>query len=157
MTQDMTTDPSIHKEETVQRMFSSIAHAYDFNNTLLSFGRHHAWKRFAVSQLDIREGSRLIDICAGTADLAILMAKQVGPWGSVTAMDLNHEMLQAVSWRRSIRIVDLIGKAEERSWKHQMRRFQHRPASTEPHCVLRGLALEVPLRFRLCSLPSPKP
>jgi len=36
------------KERAVQRMFSSIARYYDLNNTLLSLGLHHSWKRQAV-------------------------------------------------------------------------------------------------------------
>ncbi len=85
----------VGKEEIVQKMFSSIARYYDLNNTMLSLGRHHAWKRTAVSRIGIRPGDHLIDICAGTADLAILMAEQTGPGGFVTAVDLNREMLDA--------------------------------------------------------------
>lgn len=88
-------DETANKEETVQRMFSSIARTYDLNNTLLSLGRHHAWKEYAVSRLGIRAGDRLIDICAGTTDLAIRMAVAAGDGGSVTAVDLNLEMLEA--------------------------------------------------------------
>src|SRR5438477_6778662 len=36
------------KERDVQRMFSSIARYYDLNNSLLSLGLHHSWKRKAV-------------------------------------------------------------------------------------------------------------
>ena len=36
------------KERAVQRMFSSIARYYDLNNSLLSLGLHHSWKRKAV-------------------------------------------------------------------------------------------------------------
>jgi len=39
------------KEQAVQRMFSSIARYYDLNNSLLSLGLHHAWKRKAVEFL----------------------------------------------------------------------------------------------------------
>ena len=36
------------KEQAVQRMFSSIARYYDLNNSVLSFGLHHRWKRQAI-------------------------------------------------------------------------------------------------------------
>ena len=33
------------KQEKVRRMFASIAHAYDMNNRVHSFGRDQAWRR----------------------------------------------------------------------------------------------------------------
>src|SRR5438874_4997259 len=39
------------KERDVQRMFSSIARYYDLNNSLLSLGLHHRWKRKAIEFL----------------------------------------------------------------------------------------------------------
>jgi demethylmenaquinone methyltransferase/2-methoxy-6-polyprenyl-1,4-benzoquinol methylase len=64
------------KENAVQGMFSSIAHRYDLNNSLLSLGWHHAWKRKAVQMAQIREGMTVLDLCTGTADIAILLAQQ---------------------------------------------------------------------------------
>lgn len=82
------------KEQIVQRMFSSAARRYDLNNTVLSLGLHHYWKRIAVDQTGIGRGNRVLDVCAGTADMAILLAKRVGPSGHVTAVDLNRDMLE---------------------------------------------------------------
>ena len=82
------------KEQTVQRMFSSIARRYDLNNTLLSLGLHHRWKQSAVATAGLREGDQALDLCTGTADLALLMAKQVGPTGRVFGLDFNEAMLE---------------------------------------------------------------
>lgn len=65
------------KERLVQTMFSSIAHRYDLNNSLLSLGLHHAWKRRAVALAGVREGMICLDLCSGTGDLAILLARQI--------------------------------------------------------------------------------
>jgi demethylmenaquinone methyltransferase/2-methoxy-6-polyprenyl-1,4-benzoquinol methylase len=81
------------KEKTVQAMFSSIARRYDLNNTLLSFGMHHRWKRIAVDWAGAEPGERVLDLCAGTADLAILLDQKVGERGRVVALDLNEPML----------------------------------------------------------------
>ncbi|MFZ5876456.1 MAG: bifunctional demethylmenaquinone methyltransferase/2-methoxy-6-polyprenyl-1,4-benzoquinol methylase UbiE [Nitrospirota bacterium] len=81
------------KERVVQRMFSAIARWYDLNNTVLSLGLHHAWKREAVALTEVNPGGRVLDLCAGTCDLAILHADAVGPGGRVVASDLNPEML----------------------------------------------------------------
>ena len=80
------------KEQAVQRMFSSIARYYDLNNSLLSLGLHHSWKRRAVSFLD--PNSRLVlDVGAGTADLALLTASRLGENARIVAADLNRPML----------------------------------------------------------------
>jgi demethylmenaquinone methyltransferase/2-methoxy-6-polyprenyl-1,4-benzoquinol methylase len=81
------------REQAVQRMFTAIARVYDLNNTLLSFGLHHRWKRQAASFVPAVEAGRAIDIGAGTADLALLIERQMGLGGHVIASDLNHAML----------------------------------------------------------------
>jgi len=104
------------KERAVQRMFSSIACYYDLNNSLLSFGLHHFWKRKAVEFLaedpphpdplppgargkfgvppGEREAVKLVlDVGAGTADLALLAANSLGNGARIVAADLNRPML----------------------------------------------------------------
>jgi demethylmenaquinone methyltransferase/2-methoxy-6-polyprenyl-1,4-benzoquinol methylase len=75
-------------------MFTSIARFYDLNNSLLSFGLHHRWKRQAVRLMPAIAGGRAIDIGAGTGDLAILMAERYGSRGKILAADLNAAMLR---------------------------------------------------------------
>lgn len=88
------------RERQVQAMFSAIAPRYDLNNTLLSFGLHHRWKRAAIAVASLEPGEpgepgqRLLDLCAGTGDLAFLAARHLGESGLVIASDLNRAMLQ---------------------------------------------------------------
>jgi demethylmenaquinone methyltransferase/2-methoxy-6-polyprenyl-1,4-benzoquinol methylase len=77
----------------VQAMFSSIARRYDLNNTLLSFGLHRRWKQRAIAQACLAPGHRLLDLCAGTGDLALLAASTSGH-GLIVASDLNSAMLR---------------------------------------------------------------
>lgn len=81
------------KEHLVQEMFNSVAPYYDLNNSLLSLGLHHRWKRIAVTQLGIGPGESVLDLCSGTGDLAIRLAKKVTRKGRVLALDLNLKML----------------------------------------------------------------
>ena len=87
--------PAQEKANLVQRHFDSIAAKYDFMNTLLSFGLHYLWKRAAVKMMKLQPGSRVIDVCGGTADLAILAARYVGPEGRVMVYDFNRAMMEA--------------------------------------------------------------
>src|SRR5207247_7821886 len=93
------------KERAVQRMFSSIARYYDLNNSLLSLGLHHSWKRRAVEFLvapphpnPLPPGAResvkyVLDVGAGTADLALLAAHRLGNGARIVAVDLNGPMM----------------------------------------------------------------
>jgi len=80
------------KEQAVQRMFSSIARYYDLNNSLLSLGLHHAWKRQAVAYLSSNDRN-VLDVGAGTADLALLAANRLGSGARIVAADFNYPML----------------------------------------------------------------
>jgi demethylmenaquinone methyltransferase/2-methoxy-6-polyprenyl-1,4-benzoquinol methylase len=86
---------SVDKTDRVLQHFDSIARHYDFMNTLLSFGIHYAWKRTAVRMLKLAPGDRILDVCGGTGDLAILAARAIGPAGRVVIYDINRAMIQA--------------------------------------------------------------
>jgi len=81
------------REQAVQRMFTAIARVYDLNNTVLSFGLHHRWKKRAASFVPELSSGTALDVGAGTADLALLIEPRMGPAGRVIASDLNHAML----------------------------------------------------------------
>ncbi len=104
------------KQRAVQQMFTAIAPRYDLNNTLLSFGLHKLWKRLAVRTSGAAEGETVLDLCTGTGDLALLLARRVGPEGRVIGLDLNARMLavgRAKLVRRGIHNVTLLsGNAE---------------------------------------------
>jgi demethylmenaquinone methyltransferase / 2-methoxy-6-polyprenyl-1,4-benzoquinol methylase len=83
------------KGRLVHHHFDSVARKYDLMNTLLSFGLHHLWKRTAVQIMGLKPGDRVLDVCGGTADLAIRAARAVGAGGRVMVYDINRAMLAA--------------------------------------------------------------
>lgn len=85
----------IRTSRAVRRMFESVAHRYDFLNHFLSAGRDIAWRR--ATALALREklawpGSIAVDVCCGTGDLALQMARVSA--GKVVGTDFCHPMLQ---------------------------------------------------------------
>jgi len=71
----------------VRSLFEAVAPRYDQLNDLLSLGLHRLWKRQAVLWLRPLPGQRLIDLCCGTGDLALLLAARVRPAGVVLGLD----------------------------------------------------------------------
>ncbi len=82
------------KARFVNRMFASIAGRYDLLNTLLSFNRDKGWRRFAVSKAGLKAGSWALDVATGTGELALELAREVGPRGRVVGVDFCEEMLR---------------------------------------------------------------
>src|SRR5262245_17052213 len=81
------------KAARVGGVFDRVAERYDLMNDLMSLGLHRAWKAFAVSVARPRPGERVLDVAAGSGDLAHKMSKRVGPTGEVWLTDINHSML----------------------------------------------------------------
>lgn len=53
-------------------MFSRISKRYDFLNTLMTGGRHYAWRKIAVEMLEISNSENIsLDIATGTGDFAL--------------------------------------------------------------------------------------
>ena len=88
--------------EAVRELFEAIAPRYDQLNDLLSLGLHRLWKRQAVQWLRPRPGQRLVDLCCGTGDLALVLAAKVRPGGSVLGLDAASAPL-ALARRRGLR------------------------------------------------------
>ena len=62
------------KRVFIRRLFTNIAPRYDWFNRLASVGMDQGWRREAVRRGGIGPGQRVLDVCAGTGDLAILCA-----------------------------------------------------------------------------------
>ena len=81
------------KSAHVREVFDRVAGRYDLMNDLMSLGLHRTWKAFAVSVARPRPGERVLDVAAGSGDLARALGKRVGPQGEVWLTDINHSML----------------------------------------------------------------
>src|SRR4051812_613639 len=85
--------PEEEKARRVGAVFDSVADRYDVMNDLMSLGLHRAWKAFAVGIARPRAGERVLDVAAGSGDLAKAMARRMGATGEVWLADLNRRML----------------------------------------------------------------
>lgn len=87
--------PTEEKVTRVSEVFHSVAPQYDLMNDFMSFGMHRGWKRFAITQTQLKPGDHALDLAGGTGDLTKLLLQKVGEKGHVTLSDINSSMLQA--------------------------------------------------------------
>ncbi len=87
--------PAREKARHVAGVFHSVAGRYDLMNDLMSLGIHRLWKRIAIEQTAVRNGSRVLDLAGGTGDLAARLSRRVGDQGEVVLADINDSMLRA--------------------------------------------------------------
>jgi len=75
-------------------MFDAIAGRYDVLNHVLSAGIDYTWRRRAIASLALTGTERVLDLCTGTADLAIAARVASPPAALVVGVDFSHEMLR---------------------------------------------------------------
>jgi demethylmenaquinone methyltransferase/2-methoxy-6-polyprenyl-1,4-benzoquinol methylase len=75
-------------------MFDRIAGVYDTMNSVMTAGMHHRWRERAADMARLSAGSSALDVACGTGDLALELARRVGPSGRVVGSDFSEGMLE---------------------------------------------------------------
>lgn len=81
----------------VQSMFDRIVGRYDLLNRLLSGGRDRAWRRALRRAVAGAGPDRGLDLCCGTGDVALELARGLGPGLSLVAADFSTRMCTAAA------------------------------------------------------------
>ena len=117
------------RAEYIRENFNAIAGTYDRFNDIITFGIHRRWKRKAVALTGLpryrysraREttagdtpGPRVLDLCSGSGDLSVALARYLGPHALITAMDYSPGMLEVLRQRlaASTESTAIVGKIE---------------------------------------------
>lgn len=74
-------------------MFDAIASSYDLLNTVLSAGLDRRWRAAAIRSLGLTGTERVLDVCAGTADMCLGAAKATPGAARVVGVDFAGAML----------------------------------------------------------------
>jgi demethylmenaquinone methyltransferase / 2-methoxy-6-polyprenyl-1,4-benzoquinol methylase len=105
------TTPPDKTPAKIAGMFDAIAPRYDLLNHVLSAGLDRRWRDRAVDELALADGAVVLDLCTGTADLAIATVHRVRN-ASVVGIDFAGEMLRlglakvrSASLERRVRLV----------------------------------------------------
>ncbi len=80
-----------HRNHQTRQLFDGIAAQYDWAPSLLSFFQYQGWRRFVVSRLQAGPDATDLDLCTGTAGVAIQTART--NHCRVVGVDLSPKML----------------------------------------------------------------
>ncbi len=83
--------PGEQRATKVGQLFATIARRYDLINDIQSFGLHRLWKRRVLRLARVQPGERALDLCCGTGDLTLALAKR---GAHATGLDFSDAMLQ---------------------------------------------------------------
>jgi demethylmenaquinone methyltransferase/2-methoxy-6-polyprenyl-1,4-benzoquinol methylase len=84
-------DPG-ERQEYVTSLFDDLAPRYDRFNRFVSFRRDEAWRRYALDCLQERAQGRILDLAAGTGDLALAALRNSAE--QVHVFDISNNMLR---------------------------------------------------------------
>jgi demethylmenaquinone methyltransferase / 2-methoxy-6-polyprenyl-1,4-benzoquinol methylase len=91
MPADTTTPAPDRRGDRIAGMFDAIAPRYDLLNHLLSAGIDRRWRRHAIRSLHLTGRETLVDVCTGTADVAIEAGERAA---RVVGVDFAGAMLR---------------------------------------------------------------
>lgn len=82
------------KDFPLQSFYGEIHLTYDRINRIFTFGRDLAWRRKAVAELLKNQPGRVLDLCTGTGDFILEVARRAGRDMELTGYDFSPEMLR---------------------------------------------------------------
>jgi demethylmenaquinone methyltransferase/2-methoxy-6-polyprenyl-1,4-benzoquinol methylase len=76
-------------------LFTQVTPHYDLLNRLLTVGMDQRWRQRAASACLFRRPARVLDVCCGTADLALIVADRSDSATEIVAVDFSETMIAA--------------------------------------------------------------
>ncbi|MBW4644552.1 MAG: bifunctional demethylmenaquinone methyltransferase/2-methoxy-6-polyprenyl-1,4-benzoquinol methylase UbiE [Goleter apudmare HA4340-LM2] len=85
--------------DEIRAIFDRIAPVYDQLNDWLSLGQHRIWKEMAIKWSAAQPGHTCLDLCCGSGDIALSLARRVGATGHVYGVDFSCNLLATAKER----------------------------------------------------------
>jgi demethylmenaquinone methyltransferase/2-methoxy-6-polyprenyl-1,4-benzoquinol methylase len=85
--------PEPERARDVSTMFTRIADRYDLMNSVMTAGRHHAWRRATARAAAAAPDGPVLDLATGTGDLAIAVRRD-DPTRVIVGADFSPGMLR---------------------------------------------------------------
>ena len=83
-----------NKKNLVKNVFEKVYDKYDLMNDLMSLGIHRLWKKRLIEWMNPKKDDHLIDMAAGTGDIANAFLSRIKNQGHVSCVDPNKLMIE---------------------------------------------------------------
>jgi demethylmenaquinone methyltransferase/2-methoxy-6-polyprenyl-1,4-benzoquinol methylase len=81
-------------QRPTQKIFTEVPPKYDFLNRVLTLNLDEKWRIKATRELLRNKPSKVLDLCCGTADLTMHIARMASPQTELYGLDFSHTMLE---------------------------------------------------------------
>ena len=82
------------KTKLVNSVFDKVHNNYDLMNDIMSLGVHRLWKRNLIKWMNPQPGNQIIDVAAGTGDLAKMISQKNNNKNDFCCVEPNKGMLE---------------------------------------------------------------
>jgi demethylmenaquinone methyltransferase/2-methoxy-6-polyprenyl-1,4-benzoquinol methylase len=82
------------EKRPLQDYFTAVPPHYDLINRLFTFGMDESWRKKTVSLCLASQPQKVLDLCCGTADMAIRIARNAPHGTEVMGLDFSPTMLE---------------------------------------------------------------
>ena len=83
-----------NKSKLVNSVFSQVYEKYDFMNDIMSLGIHRIWKQKLFDWMNPQSYNNLIDVAAGTGDIAKIFPKKFKNSPEIVCIEPNQQMIK---------------------------------------------------------------
>jgi demethylmenaquinone methyltransferase/2-methoxy-6-polyprenyl-1,4-benzoquinol methylase len=106
-------EPGEQRAAKVKELFTLIAPRYDLINDLQSAGLHRYWKSKAIGLARPEPGDRALDVCCGTGDLTLALARRQAKVVGLDFSPLMLEFAQAKASKAGLEVQFVCGDAQQ--------------------------------------------
>ena len=78
----------------LQKMFTDVPTGYDLMNRILTLRLDEKWRKKAARECARSPAGTILDLCTGTGDLALHIAKRLNGQASISGLDYSRPMLE---------------------------------------------------------------
>jgi demethylmenaquinone methyltransferase/2-methoxy-6-polyprenyl-1,4-benzoquinol methylase len=91
----------VTEQKPLHEIFTAVPDRYDLINRIFTWGQDKRWRLQAARLCLATQPNKILDLCCGTGDLAILLAQLAGSSTEVIGLDYSPPMLEKASEKAS--------------------------------------------------------
>jgi demethylmenaquinone methyltransferase/2-methoxy-6-polyprenyl-1,4-benzoquinol methylase len=82
------------RDRPLREIFGEVAGTYELVNRVLTLGLDRPWRRKAAKRAARGGGTRWLDVCSGTGEMAEDLSRRAGDGVEIVALDFSRPMLE---------------------------------------------------------------